>query len=183
MHIQAGMTAPAFHAVDLFDAPVDLASYRGTPVLLSFFRNAACALCNLRVHQLIERYAGLHSAGLAIIAIFESPAEALRQYVGRQDAPFPIVADPEARLYKLYGLESSEEKVAATMAMAGTQEVIAMAAAHGFQLTQEPGSNFLRMPADFFIGADGVVLDAQYAQFVWNHMPFARIEELLAISV
>ena len=32
--------------------------------------------------------------------------------------------------------------------------------------------------ADFFIGADGVVLDAQYAQFVWNHMPFARIEEL-----
>jgi peroxiredoxin Q/BCP len=183
MHIQAGMPAPAFHAVDLFGTCVELAAHRGTPLLLAFFRNAACALCNLRVHHLIERYAGLHSAGLEIVAIFESPAESLRQYVGKQAAPFSIIADPEARLYTLYGVESSEAKVAATMAMAATQQVIDTAAAQGFQLTDQAGSNFLRMPADFFIGADGVVLDAHYAEYVWDHMPFARIEELLGIAI
>ena len=182
MHIQSGMPAPAFHAVDLFGASIDLATYRGTPLLLAFFRNAACALCNLRVHHLIERYTELHHAGLEIVAIFESPAESLRHYVGKQDAPFSIIADPEARLYALYGVESSEAKVAATMAMAATQEVIDTAAAQGFQLTDEAGSNFLRMPADIFIGADGVVLDAHYAEYVWDHMPFARIEELLGLA-
>jgi len=183
MHIQSGTPAPIFHAVDLFDNAIDLDAYHGTPLLLSFFRNAACALCNLRVHQLIERYADFQRAELAIVAIFESPAESMRQYVGKQDAPFPIIADPEARLYTLYGIESSEEKIAATMAMPGTLQVIGAAAAQGFQLTEEAGSNFLRMPADFFIGADGIVLDAHYADYVWDHMPFARIEELLGLSV
>src|SRR5215212_3426158 len=183
MYIQSGTPAPVFHAVDLFGNSVDLDAYRGTPLLLSFFRNAACALCNLRVHQLIERYADLQRAGLAIVAIFESPAESMRQYVGKQDAPFPIIADPQAQLYTLYGVESSEAKIAATMGMSATQQVIGAAAAQGFQLTEEAGSNFLRMPADFFIGADGVVLEAHYADYVWDHLPFARIEELLGIPV
>jgi thioredoxin-dependent peroxiredoxin len=183
MQIQPGMLAPAFHAVDLAGNSVDLAGYHGKPLLLSFLRNAACALCNLRVHGLIERYAEYHGAGLEIVAIFESPAEYMLQYVGKQDAPFPLIADPKSQLYVLYGVESSEAKLATTMAMAETQQVVATAAAHGFQLTQEPGSNFSRMPADFFIGADGRVLDVHYAAYVWDHMPFTRIEELLGILV
>lgn len=182
MQIQSGTPAPAFHAVDLFGAPIELAAYRGKPLLLSFFRNAACALCNLRVHQLIERYPDFQRAGLELVAIFESTAASMRQYVGKQDAPFALIADPEARLYTLYGVESSEAKVAATMAIPATQQVIQAAADQGFQLTEEAGSNFLRMPADFLIGADGVVLDAHYASYVWDHLPFARIEELLGVA-
>jgi peroxiredoxin len=177
------MLAPAFHTVDLADNTIDLADYRGKPLLLSFFRNAACALCNLRVHALIERYTDYHSAGLEIVAIFESSAASMLRYVGKQDAPFPLVADPEAQLYRLYGVESSEAKIATTMAMADTQQVVAEAATQGFQLTQELGSNFLRMPADFFIGSDGLVLDAHYTAHIWDHMPFTRIEELLGIVV
>ena len=183
MHIESGTPAPLFQAADIFGRTVDLAAYRSTPVLLSFFRNAACAVCNLRVHHLITHYPDYRSAGLQVVAIFESPRESMLQYVGKQDAPFPIIADPEARLYTLYGVESSEEKIAATMAMPGTLQVIGAAAAQGFQLTEEAGSNFLRMPADFFIGADGMVLDAHYADYVWDHMPFARIEELLGLPV
>jgi peroxiredoxin len=183
MHIRSGMSAPIFHGVDLFGNTIDLTDYHGTPVLLSFFRNAACALCNLRVHQLIERYPSFQRAGLEILAIFESPAESMREYVGKQDAPFPIIADPKAELYDLYGVESSEAKIAATMAMPATQQLIEAAAAQGFQLTNQPGSNFLRMPADFLIGADGVVLDAHYAGYVWDHLPFARIEELLGTPI
>lgn len=183
MQLQAGMPAPIFRAVDLFDKPVDIAAYRGKPLLLSFYRNAACALCNLRVHRLIERYADLSRAGLEMVAVFESPAASMLQYVGKQDAPFSLVADPEAELYTLYGVESSEEKVAATMAMAATQHVIGEAAALGFVLTQQPGSNFERMPADFLIGSDGMILEAHYAGYVWDHLPFDRIEQLLGVEV
>jgi peroxiredoxin len=161
MYLQAGMLAPAFQTVDLFGNPINLAAYHGSPLLLSFLRNAACALCNLRVHQLIQRYAALHRAGLELVAVFESSAPAMRHYVGTQDAPFPLVADPYADLYTRYGVESSEAKLARTMAMSTTQQRIAEAAAAGFPLTAEAGSNFLRMPAAFFIGPDGRVLEAQ----------------------
>lgn len=179
MRVRPGSPAPDFRALDLFGSPVQLADYRGQPLLLSFFRNAACALCNLRVHQLIEHYPDYNRAGLAVIAIFESPGDTMRQYVGKQDAPFPLIADPSAELYTLYGVESSHEKVEATMAMPGTQQVVEAAAAQGFQLTQEAGSNFLRMPADFYIGSDGTLIEAHYAEYVWDHLPLARIEELL----
>ncbi len=183
MSLKPGTPAPAFQAADLFGHSVDLAAYRGKPVLLSFFRNAACAICNLRVHQLIARYPAYQQAGLELIAVFESSSAAMLQYVGKQDAPFPLIADPQAELYALYDLESSEAKVAKTMAMPATQQRIAEAAAQGFQLTQEPGSNFLRMPADFFIDPDGLVVRAHYAEYVWDHMPFAVIDDLLAAAL
>lgn len=174
--------APAFSAEDLFGSPVDLESYRGSPVLLSFFRNSACALCNLRVHELIARYPDYHAGGLEVLVVFESTADSLRTYVGKQDAPFSIIADPNAELYALYGVESSEDKVAATMSMPDTVEVIGQAAAAGFELIQDPDANFLRMPADILIGADGTIIAAHYASFVWDHLPFATVEAALQVT-
>jgi peroxiredoxin len=182
MKLSPGMPAPAFRAVDLYNSAVDLADYQGKSLLLSFFRNAACAMCNLRVHALIERHAEYRRAGLNILAVFESPSEAMRQYVGKQHAPFPLIADPDARLYALYGVENSEEKIAATMVMPSMHAMVETAAAQGFHLTKEEGSNFLRLPADFLIGPDGIILEAHYADFVWDHLPFARIEERLGVA-
>src|SRR5262245_24646206 len=117
MQIQPGTLAPSFHVEDVFGTPISLDDYAGKRLLLSFFRNAACAICNLRVHELIERYSAYHRSGVEILAVFESPHENILQYVGRQDAPFPIVADPQAQLYGIYGVEVSEDKVAKTMRM------------------------------------------------------------------
>jgi len=184
MHrLSAGDAAPEFATTDLFGNPIDLAAFRGTHVLLSFFRNAACAVCNLRVHRLIERQPTLQEAGVGTLVVFESAAEHLRRYVGRQDAPFPIIGDPEGRLYHLYGVETSESKVARTVELPGTSHVIAEAAAVGFPLTPEDGANFLRMPADFLIGPTGTVLHAHYAQYVWDHVSLDTIEALAAVSV
>ncbi len=111
--VTPGTAAPPFAVADLFARPLALSDYRGRTLLLSFFRNAACAMCNLRVHELSERFPRLHRAGLDVVAVFESPRAAMLQHVGRQDAPFPLIADPAAELYGRYGLESSEAKVAA----------------------------------------------------------------------
>lgn len=179
MKLQPGTMAPHFQRADIFGNTVDLRNADGGSTLLSFFRNAACAICNLRVHQLIERYPNYQQRGLRMVAVFESPQERLLATVAKQNAPFPIIADPQAELYARYGVESSAAKVAATMTMPATQAVIQLAADHGFALTPEEGSNFERMPADFLLAYDLRVIDAHYAEFVMDHLPFARIEREL----
>jgi thioredoxin-dependent peroxiredoxin len=186
MAIQPGTPAPVFQAEDIHGNPLTLAGYAGKILLLSFFRNGACTLCNLRVHRLIERYGAYRERGLEIVAVFESPRESMLQYVGQQAAPFPLIADPQALLYQLYQVETSEDKIAATMAMPETQQHVAAAAAAGFPLTQEPGSNFHRIPADFLIGPDLLIQRAHYAQHLTDHLPFEAIEGFLdrqAVSI
>src|SRR5262245_45214984 len=175
MHIQPATPAPDLRSQYIFGAPIDLRDYAGKTLLLSFFRNAACAVCNLRMHHLIQRSPAYRESGLEIVAVFESPRASILEYVGKQDAPFPIIADPQAQLYALYGVETSEDKVAQTMGRPETQDVIQEAAAHGFVLTHEPGSNFQRIPADFLIGPDLVVRRAHYAAYVTDHLPFEEI--------
>jgi peroxiredoxin Q/BCP len=183
LRLSAGLNAPTFQADDIFGSRIDLQAYRGQPVLLSFFRNAACAICNLRVHHLIEKYPAYHAAGLDIIAVFESPRENLLQYVGKQDAPFPIIGDPGAELYDLYAVETSEEKANASIQDPATPSRVQEASAAGFELTREEGSNFFRMPAEFLIDVNGVIRQAFYSDIVGDHLPFADIEAFLAASV
>jgi peroxiredoxin len=181
--LMVGMTAPRFQTVDLFDQPITLDDYKGRWLLLSFYRFSACALCNLRVHHLVTQYPEYNRSGLDMLAIFESPTPNLRQYVGQQDAPFPIVGDPEARLYDLYGVESSEDKVKATMADAGTPERVKEAAAAGFALTKEEGSNFYRMPADFLIDPQGIIREAFYSEIIGQHLHLDIVDRYLNATV
>jgi thioredoxin-dependent peroxiredoxin len=181
--LMVGMTAPTFQTVDLFDHPINLADYRGRWLLLSFYRFSACALCNLQVHKLIGEYPEYQAKGLDILAVFESPKANLLQYVGKQDAPFPIVGNPEAHLYDLYGVEISEEKVKATMTDVGTAERVKEASAAGFELTKEEGSNFYRMPADFLIDPNGIIRDAFYSEIVGQHINLTILESYLNTPV
>ena len=179
--LSRGDHAPAFQINDVSGNSVDLTALRGSAVFLSFFRNAECALCNLRVQQLIARHDELARAGVRVIAVFESSGDDIRQHVGQQNAPFPIIPDPGARLYDAYGVECSEDGVATTMELPGTPHMVADAVAAGFPLIQQPGSNFFRMPADFLIDASGIVVNAHYAEYVWDHTPLASIPELLSV--
>ena len=167
--------APAFQTRDFRGQPIQLSDFAGKFVLLSFFRNGACAMCNLRVHQMIQQQEKFRAAGIQTIAVFESGLQSIEEHVGKQDPPFPLLPDPQARLYDLYGLESSESKIQATMQRPDLQEHIQAAGEAGFVLTHEEGSNFHRMPADFLIGPDGQIWIAHYAQYVYDHLPFETI--------
>ena len=181
--LMVGMIATTFQSIDLFDQPINLQDYRGRWLLLSFYRNAACAICNLQVHKLIGKYEAYHQQGLDMLAIFESPRANLLQYVGKQDAPFPIIGDPEAHLYNLYGIETSEDKVKATMADPNTQQRVQEAKTAGFELTEEAGSNFYRMPADFLIDPDGIIREAFYSELVGQHLDLVTVDAHLKTSI
>lgn len=178
--LSPGTPAPDFAYPRSDGTIVRLSDLRGRKVLLAFFRNAACAMCNLRVRHLIRRYEQWHALGLEAIAVFESPASSLEEHVARQQAPFPLIADPEARLYSLYGVEVSEAKVEATIADPRTKSFIAEAEAEGFALRHEEGSNFHRIPAEFLIGEDGIVRFAHYGELVTDHLPLDAIDRFAA---
>jgi peroxiredoxin Q/BCP len=156
---------------------VSLQSYVERKVLLAFFRNSACAMCNLRVHHLIQQYAEWSQKGLEIIAIFESPLENMAPYVGQREAPFPIIADPQAKLYELYKVETSEEKIQKMMSNPETQQMINHAAVQGFPLIKEAGSNFYRLPAEFLIGPQLIIQQAFYSDVVYEHLPLETIAQ------
>jgi peroxiredoxin Q/BCP len=107
MRIAKGEKARKFTGVDFKGVPFDSDELGGKKVLFSFFRYASCPFCNLRIHRLISRYEQYQKAGVEVVAVFQSPPESIRQYVGKQDIPFTVLADPERKLYTLYGVESS----------------------------------------------------------------------------
>lgn len=174
MRLRPGTVAPTFATTDFLGTPVDLAALRGRPVMLSFYRYAACPLCNLRVHELIGAHDRLGEMGLAMVAVFQSPAERIAEQVGRQDAPFPIVADPSMALYRDYGAETRWGGLAsAAVARSGLA-----AMRSGFRPGRTDGP-VQRVPADFLIDRDGSIAVAHYGRDIGDHLPIDEIEAWL----
>ena len=153
---------------------VDLWSQSGRHVLLSFYRYASCPLCNMRVHELARRCEAWKVQGLDMLAVFQSPEEKLRQYVGRQEAPFPLIPDPEQRLYRLYGVGHSWGGFAKAWAMR-LPEIGRSVLGQGFLPGSVEGA-IHRIPADFLIGPDGVIALAYYGRDIGDHLSLERIE-------
>ncbi len=180
MRWKRGAQAPQFAVQDVFGEMRSLADYRGKNLLLSFFRYSSCAICNLRIHHLIDRYEAWRQRGLEILAVFESPRDNVVSNVNKQSVPFPLIADPEARLYDLFGVENSEERVTAAPGNPSRLQGQILAARDlGYPLQREEGGNFFRMPADFLIGPDGTMTQAFYSEEIGSHLSFEEIEKVL----
>lgn len=141
---------------------------------LSFFRYASCPVCNLRVQKLIKNYASFSEKGLKIVAVFQSSSETIARYVGKQSAPFPIIADPEMRLYQLYGVESrwsglfSVRVIRAALAAFG----------QGFAPGRMDGP-LHRVPGDFLLTPEGRVAVAHYGRDIDDHLSLEVINAWL----
>lgn len=174
MQLKPGAMAPNFSTSDFLDETVDLASLRGRPVLLSFYRYASCPVCNLRVHSIIEVSPQWSEQGLAVVGVFQSPKESITQYVGRQDAPFPIVPDAKMVLYKRFGVEAKWRGLLSIGVVA--------AAMRAFRKGFLPGrveGPMHRTPADFLIDAQGRIAVAHYGRDVDDHIPLDTIAQWL----
>ena len=175
MKLKAPLPAIDFVGTTLSNKSIQLANYKGERILLSFFRNGACAMCNLRVHELIRHYADFEKNGIRILGVFESSREDMLPYVGQQNLPFELIADPEANLYELYHLESSQEKIEKVISSGVAEERIKEAAAQGYHLTKQAGANFYRLPADFLIDENFNIVKLHYSDIVIDHMNIADI--------
>ena len=175
MRIQPGQPAKNFTTEDISGNAITLNDYAGQKVMLSFYRYAACPLCNLRVHDLIQHYASFINRNLSLVAVFQSPSASIRRYVGKQDIPFPVIADPERRLYRLYGVESSWPGFIWGSLRLPT---VASALMKGFLPGKMEGVKSM-VSADFLIGPDSTIQVAYYGSDIGDHLPIEKINEWL----
>jgi len=168
MRLTKGENAPTFSVKDISGKTIRLEDYKGNHTLVAFFRYASCPFCNLRVHNLIERYDDLRAKGIDVIAFFESPKESILKYAGKKPTPFPIIPDPERKIYNLYGVETSWGKFFKSF-VTGAGEFI-RATKKGF-LPGKMENNIAQMPADFFVYPDGKIHTAHYGNSLADHLP------------
>lgn len=179
MRLKAGDTAPAFSLVDIHGKPV-IFPIQGRRVMLSFYRYASCPFCNLRIHELDKQAEAYRQQGLELIAVFQSPVEKIHHYAGKQQAAFPIIADPDRHLYRLYGVESSWWGM--VKAFFGRPAEIARAIGQGFLPGSMEGEKH-RLPADFIIERDGSLLASYYGRDIGDHLPLQQVERYLEETI
>lgn len=151
----------------------DTASLTGKPYMLSFFRFASCPFCNLRVHQLVQRYEEFGD-DFSIVAVFDSPLDNLVRHTEKHKAPFPILADESNKYYKEYGIEHSFAGMLKGMFFRMPTLFKSMFMGNVPLIFK---GSMITMPADFLIDREGIIRAAYYGKDEGDHLPFEQVME------
>ncbi|MBA3823396.1 MAG: redoxin domain-containing protein [Ktedonobacterales bacterium] len=168
--LQAGMVAPLFSAMDVNGREVRLDQFAGQPVLLSFYRSAACQLCSLRLWYLRQQLPALSATGLRIIGIFETSRETTLHYAQDISQLIPTIADPQQNIFRLYQARR-RSLVGFLRGYVGRFPEVAEAMRR--QLGKISDGNHLQLPADFLLAPDLTIVQAYYGRDIGDHLPFA----------
>ena len=179
MPLKAGEIAPHFLMKDTSGQMIDLAHYRGSRTMLSFFRYTGCPLCNLRFWYLTQRYPHYRAQGLRIISVFESSQADTRDFASKFASPFPIIADPKRELYKLYKLETSWTGFVRGFLLRGA--AFEEAQSRGLAKWNINGTA-QRMPADFLLNPDQTIATAYYGKDMGDFLHLTQIDDFLSQS-
>jgi peroxiredoxin len=100
-----GQPAPLFSLPSVRGATVDLGAYRGRQnVIVWFSRGFTCPFCRGYMQGIIEGYQGLLATEAEVIQVAPNLLEAARGFFRPAPVPYPVVCDPDKRLYAVYGL-------------------------------------------------------------------------------
>ncbi|MEV4132015.1 peroxiredoxin-like family protein [Dactylosporangium sp. NPDC049742] len=148
-------------------------------VHLQFRRFAGCPVCNLHLRSIVRRHDEITAAGVREVVVFHSTAAALREHV--TDLPFPVVPDPQKRLYREFGVESSrrallDPRVWPTILRAVARSTWALLRGRERSPSLNPAGGRFGLPADFLIAPDGTVLAAKYGEHAYDQW---SVDELL----
>jgi peroxiredoxin Q/BCP len=175
MQLKKGQNAPSFVAIDIWGNTINLAQIEKRKILLSFFRYAECAVCQLRISEIMREKNKFKEQNIEVIVIFQSPAESLKlNIVDKIHFDFTVIADPERILYELYSVKPSWAKMLKTMNLNGIKRVFESIKA-GFKPGGKVEGQFHQIPADFIIDHNKIILVAKYGNNVVDHIPLKEI--------
>ena len=176
MRLEKGQTMPDFKVEDIFGNKISSNQYKGKNLMISFYRYASCPLCNLRIHELKEKYEYFKGKKLSILAFFQSPKESILEFVGKLDAPFPIIADPERNIYKKFGVEESNYKkfLKGLLQKDKFRKAAKLLRPLNLGKGKPEGSRYL-VPADFLIDKNLIIQKVYYGKDISDHIPINEI--------
>jgi len=141
---------------------------------LQFRRYSGCVICNLHVHELIERQQEIKAAGIQEVLFFQSPTHYLKEQFSRK--PVTIIADDERFYYKKFGVENAISSIANPSAwIPGVKGMLKF----GIQLPKK-GESPLGLPADFLLDDKGVVVAVHYGKHAYDQWTVDQLINLVA---
>ncbi len=102
--IAPGATAPVFQGLTQEGTPLDLASFRGRPVVLYFYPKANTAGCTAEARGFADHYAEFQAAGVAVIGVSVDTVVHQKSFSDKCGLPFPLVADRGRTIARAYGV-------------------------------------------------------------------------------
>ncbi|MDT8410882.1 MAG: redoxin domain-containing protein [Vicingaceae bacterium] len=160
-----------FEMEDYYGKMINLSDFKGKKIYLSFFREASCPFCNLRVHQLIKRYQEFKDKNIVIITFFASSKEEIANYAGKQQVPFIIIPDADSLMYKKYNIKQSSLGMIKTMT--NPIKMLEVMFSKYFNLNALKSKPIL--PADFLIDENQQIYRAFYGKDFGDHLTFEEI--------
>lgn len=181
MKLKEGNVAPTFKATDIYGQEVNLEDFRGNKIILGFFRNVSCPFCNRRVHQLMGHNLRFQQSGTQLIFLFESSSEKLLQSVFHQGiSPWPLIGDPQRKIYNTYGVERSTTSMMRTMLSSSVSK--AKKYTREFNLPGDKQASMNLIPADFFINEEREIVKAHYGKHLDDHAPLDELKAFAGIE-
>lgn len=164
---------------DINNQIIPLTGHKGRITLITFFRFAACPFCNLRVREL-KNWQDQVSGNVAIVGVFGSPEDKVREVISIHNPGFPLVSDLGGGLYRAFGIGRSRAGVAKGILLRLPTLL------RGWILTKRnpliADGMLSSMPASFLVSDDGTLLDVYYGKDEGDHIPLSRIESLLKVK-
>ena len=175
--ITPGQNAPLFSINDVSGNTINLADFKGKKVLLTFFRNVGCPVCNLRFHELQELSEDFKSKEWVQIAVYESTPENMKKYLEGENFYAIMIPNPTLNLYQMFQVERSTGKF-----MKGMFHGVMGKMSKGkkfFRTKIKQDGNTNRIGADFIIDENGKIQVAYYGKYIGDHIPITDIKKLL----
>jgi len=161
-----------FQANDINGNNVKLSNFKGKGVILCFFRDTARPSRNQRLLELTRKYKEWSKIGVEVIVVFNETNATLKTFFEAKPRPFPVIADPNLKLYQKYGVQRLIGKgvVAPTLP---TPNWINKLFRGSFAWLNPTGRI---MPADFLINTEGKIISSWYGKSEHDHIPNDHLE-------
>jgi peroxiredoxin len=151
-------------------------------VHLQFRRFAGCPVCDLHLHSVVQRHNELVAASVREVIVFHSTADDLLRFA--ESLPFAVVADPEKRLYREFGVEHGIISLANPRAwipiLRGVLRSFGSILHNRRRIpSMNPAGGRFGLPADFLIAPSGQVLACKYGSHAYDQW---SVDEVLGLA-
>jgi len=172
--LESGTKAPNPKLTPLDGKAMKLYEYvrNNDKVLITFLRPVWCPVCNLRTHEMIDNYKKLKEKGYEVIVVYPTPSDKLTQYAADLNIPFVVIADYEERLYRLFQIEHSKQKVRAGLKnKRGKKRIAAGRKLQKKKYQKRETKQEDLISADFVIDSEFNLLNVYYGEYMGDHLP------------
>jgi len=119
------------------------------------------------VAQLRRKEEQFQKLGARIVLVGLGTVEATAAFKAQFNVPFPMIADPEKRLFKAFQLKQATPKALLSVGMA-MKGLAALAKGYGIGI---PKSDVRQLPGVFIIDTDGRIRFSHFAKDPADHPP------------